>query len=358
MKEEEAKSDVEGRGQASEVQEEIETRDTAQSEETAQDEGGSSQWEELDFGEKQAETVDDVVSTTVSTEVSTEEKKETQLDKAKQKVGQALGFFRTLLSSHKTEKAAETESALEERIETTIQKEEEKTESTKEASGESPKELKAVSTSEQKIEATTQPKLPEEIEELSDEELECLAIEDNKKIALFVQGKGSPPEKEVEKESEKEVWEEISREKVEDNKKVESSKILAVEGEIEEGLDEPIKERQKPMPASASLAGIEKLDSLAGAKPEKNKISQIITNSPKKPGEVEDKQKPALPENQDQKKTDSNTSKPPSGFDEEEDFEWEKEFEIVQSKLSQWDDSDEEEIAGTNGADEPKKENP
>ena len=41
----------------------------------------------------------------------------------------------------------------------------------------------------------------------------------------------------------------------------------------------------------------------------------------------------------------------PAGFDEEEDFEWEKEFKVVENKLSEWDDSDEEDIIGIDGSD-------
>ena len=40
----------------------------------------------------------------------------------------------------------------------------------------------------------------------------------------------------------------------------------------------------------------------------------------------------------------------PGASEEEEDFEWEKEFEVVSNSLSQWEDTDEEDIIGSDGA--------
>ena len=153
------------------------------------------------------------------------------------------------------------------------------------------------------------------------------------------------------------------------------SEMMAVEEELEEEADEEFGSREKVMEVTELpimhqlnpeiIAQLEAMDSGAYDGNRTNSGELFVQEMKEKQIEIKKQRNEALTPKEEKPKTanfptakkiEVKEIKTVDGFDEEGEIEWEKEFEIVQSRLTQWDDNDEDDIVGADGANSSEEE--
>ncbi|NUM36230.1 MAG: protein kinase [Candidatus Brocadiae bacterium] len=184
----------------------------------------------------------------------------------------------------------------------------------------------------------------EDIEELSEEELQNLAVQETKK----------EKQAQAAQEESQEEWEDLEENKQETN----DTPMNQPEEDVVENLDgddEKISSlKEKTVPVETAIPKKEK--SLEEEQEEKGDFFFQDLQKIKK--SIEKKEEPDT-HSAEQEKQEVSPSEDsiPLGFKEEEEFEWEKEFQVVTNSFVEWeDDSDEEDIFGSDT--ESKKETP
>ncbi len=195
----------------------------------------------------------------------------------------------------------------------------------------------------------------EEIEELSEEELQTLAVQDMKKADHH---KEELPQST--KQEDLEEWEDLGTEQPKEQDSI------AQEPDMEEELEEDSKEistlKEKTIPVESSFPKKEET-SEENLEEKGDFFFQDLQKIKKQIGKKEDEKNFPDQEKQEETPETSQEDSAPLGFKEEEEFEWEKEFQVVTNSFVEWEeDSDEEDIFGSDmeikKEPAPKKQNP